>query len=88
MEADAANPIQSYLEIGCRIQQKGEYLFGKDDYETIYVPFGPTWEMGKCHIYTLIFGGGYNDQGQAILKPINFEAKTSNWVEANSDINM
>lgn len=88
MEADAADPIQSYLEISCRIQQKGEYLFGKDGYDTIYVPFGTTWQIGKRHIYTLIFGGGYNDQGQPILMPINFQAETSDWVDANSDINM
>lgn len=88
MEADAADPIQSYLEISCRIQQKGEYLFGKDGYDTIYVPFGTTWQIGKRHIYTLIFGGGYNDQGQAILKPINFDAKTTDWVDADSNIDM
>ena len=38
-----------------------------NNYKTIYVPFGDTWVAGKRHIYTLIFGGGYTDQGEAVL---------------------
>lgn len=90
-QADAADPIESYLEITCKIKQADVYVFGSESkYETLYVPFGTTWEMGKRHIYTLIFGGGYNDQGQAILKPINFEATIEDWKEVTSgnDINM
>lgn len=89
-QADAADPAESYLEITCKIKQAGVYVFGSDsEYKTLYVPFGTIWEIGKRHIYTLIFGGGYNDQGQPILKPINFEAKTSDWVNADdTNINM
>lgn len=90
-QADAADPIESYLEITCKIKQAGVYVFGSESkYETLYVPFGTTWEIGKRHIYTLIFGGGYNDQGQAILKPINFEATVEDWkdVTSGNDINM
>lgn len=90
-QADAADPIESYLEITCKIKQADVYVFGSESkYETLYVPFGTTWEMGKRHIYTLIFGGGYNDQGQAILKPINFEATVEDWkdVTSGNDINM
>lgn len=71
----------SYLEINCRIKQNGVYVFGHDDYTTLYVPFSANWEPGKRYVYTLIFGGGYNDQGQPILSPINFEATAENWVD-------
>ncbi|RGU53119.1 fimbrillin family protein, partial [Odoribacter splanchnicus] len=79
LEAD--NAKQCYLEIACKIRQSGAYLLGSaSEYETIYVPFGDTWEQGKRHIYTLIFGGGYTDQGEAVLNPIQFDAETTGWV--------
>ena len=79
---------QCYLEISCKIQQSGVYLLGSaSEYKTIYVPFGDTWGAGKRHIYTLIFGGGYTDQGKAVLNPIQFDAETTGWGEAaNSDV--
>lgn len=88
LEAD--NAKQCYLEITCKIQQSGVYLLGSaSEYKTIYVPFGDTWGAGKRHIYTLIFGGGYTDQGEAVLNPIQFDAETTGWVEAaNSDVNV
>ena len=88
LEAD--NAKQCYLEITCKIRQSGAYLLGSaSEYKTIYVPFGDTWEQGKRHIYTLIFGGGYTDQGKAVLNPIQFDAETTGWVEAaNSDVNV
>ena len=77
-EADKAG--ESYLVISCKIKQNGEYVFAPEgNYGTLYVPFGPTWEQGKRYTYTLIFGGGYDEQGQAILQPINFEAETGDW---------
>ena len=81
---------QCYLEISCKIRQSGVYLLGSaSEYKTIYVPFGDTWEQGKRHIYTLIFGGGYTDQGKAVLNPIRFDAETTGWGEAaNSDVNV
>ena len=81
---------QCYLSISCKIRQNGVYLLGSaDSYGTIYVPFGDTWRAGKRHIYTLIFGGGYTDQGMAVLNPIKFDAETTDWVEAaNSDVNV
>lgn len=86
---DADNAKQCYLEITCKIQQSGVYLLGSaDEYKTIYVPFGVTWEPGKRYIYTLIFGGGYDDEGDAVLKPIEFNAETTDWVDANSDKNV
>ena len=88
LEAD--NAKQCYLEIACKIQQSGAYLLGSaDNYGTIYVPFGATWEPGKRYIYTLIFGGGYNDQGEAVLNPIRFDAETTGWVDVdNKDVNV
>ena len=87
LEAD--NAKQCYLEIACKIRQSGAYLLGSaSKYKTIYVPFGDTWEQGKRHIYTLIFGGGYDDQGEAVLNPIQFNAETTEWVDANSNVNV
>ena len=81
-KADADTSGEAYLQITCKIKQAGVYVFGSEsEYKTLYVPFGTTWEIGKCHIYTLIFGGGYNEHGQPILKPINFEAETTKWVD-------
>ena len=80
---------QCYLEIACKIRQSGAYLLGSaSEYKTIYVPFGDTWEQGKRHIYTLIFGGGYTDQGEAVLNPIQFDAETTGWVNAAKDVNV
>lgn len=86
-QADDAK--QCYLEIACKIRQNGVYLLGSaDNYGTIYVPFGDTWKPGKRHIYTLIFGGGYDDQGEAVLNPIQFDAETTGWVDADKDVNV
>ena len=83
---------QCYLEISCKIQQSGVYLLGSaSEYKTIYVPFGDTWGAGKRHIYTLIFGGGYTDQGKAVLNPIQFDAETTDWGnadKADKDVNV
>ena len=90
LEAD--NAKQCYLEIACKIRQSGAYLLGSaSEYKTIYVPFGDTWVAGKRHIYTLIFGGGYNDQGEAVLNPIRFDAETTDWGnadKADKDVNV
>lgn len=87
LEAD--NAKQCYLEIACKIRQSGAYLLGSaSEYKTIYVPFGDTWEQGKRHIYTLIFGGGYDDLGEAVLNPIQFDAETTGWVDADKDVNV
>lgn len=89
-QADDAK--QCYLEIACKIRQSGAYLLGSaSEYKTIYVPFGDTWVAGKRHIYTLIFGGGYNDQGEAVLNPIQFDAETTDWGnadKADKDVNV
>ena len=89
-EADNAN--ECYLEILMKLKQNDSYLIGSAaEYKTVYVPFDNAtgWEPGKRYIYTLIFGGGYDDQGEPILSPITFDAATTNWVDAaGTDVNI
>lgn len=91
-EADAAK--LSYLEINCRIKQNDVYVFGKDGYTTLYVPFSASWQPGKRYVYTLIFGGGYDEHSNPILEPINFEAEAADWANPdatateNGDVNL
>lgn len=77
----ADNAKLTYLEISCKIKQNDIYLFGKDGFETLYVPFSANWEPGKRYVYTLVFGGGYDANGNTILQPINFEPSVGEWVE-------
>lgn len=79
--ANAAN--LSYVKIGCTIKQNGVVLFSGD----LYVPFGDSWEPGRRYIYTLIFGGGYDVHGDPVLRPIEFDAEVTEWVDATNDIN-
>lgn len=84
----ADNAGQSYLEIVCKIKQNGVYLFGSENaFNTLYVPFGVSWEPGYRYIYTLIFGGGYDDQGDPILTPITFDADVEEWADEEANIN-
>lgn len=89
-EADKAK--ECYLEISMKLKQNDSYLIGSAaEYKTVYVPFdnAPGWEPGKRYIYTLIFGGGYDDHGEPILSPITFNAATADWVDASAgaDVN-
>lgn len=90
LEAD--NAKECYLEIAMKLKQNDSYLIGSAAaYTTVYVPFDNAtgWEPGKRYIYTLIFGGGYDDQGEPILSPITFDAATTNWVDAaGTDVNI
>ncbi len=78
---------QSYLIIAMKLTQNGQYVIGtKDSYQTIYVPFNngnDGWQPGKRYIYTLNFGGGYDDQGKPILTPITFDAEVKDWSDAS-----
>lgn len=91
-KADADKKTECYLEIKMKLKQNDSYLIGSaTEYKTVYVPFdnGTGWEPGKRYIYTLIFGGGYDDQGEPILSPIKFEAATVDWVDAaGTDVNI
>ena len=91
LEADKAK--ECYLEISMKLKQNDSYLIGSAaEYKTVYVPFDNAtgWEPGKRYIYTLIFGGGYDDQGEPILSPITFNAATADWADANAgaDVNV
>lgn len=78
---------ESYLEISCKIKQNDTYLFGNEsEYKTLYVPFGADWQPGKRYVYTLVFGGGYDTDGNAILQPINFEPEVKDWVEDTKNL--
>lgn len=88
LEAD--NAKECYLEIAMKLKQNDSYLIGSvAAYTTVYVPFDNAtgWEPGKRYIYTLIFGGGYDDQGEPILSPITFNAATADWADASADVN-
>lgn len=90
-EADTKK--ECYLEISMKLKQNDSYLIGSaTEYKTVYVPFdnGTGWEPGKRYIYTLIFGGGYDDHGEPILSPITFDAAIVDWADANAgaDVNV
>lgn len=90
---DADNAKECYLEISMKLKQNDSYLIGSAaKYKTVYVPFDngeDGWQPGKRYIYTLIFGGGYDDQGEPMLSPITFDAATTNWVDAaGTDVNI
>lgn len=74
---------QSYLIIDCKLEQNGLTLH--DGF--LYVPFGDSWEPGRRYIYTLIFGGGYDDNGDPILKPIEFDAEVEEWGDVEKELN-
>lgn len=89
---EAGKAKECYLEISMKLKQNDSYLIGSAaEYKTVYVPFDNAtgWEPGKRYIYTLIFGGGYDDQGEPILSPITFNAATADWADASAgaDVN-
>ena len=85
---DADKAKESYLGISCKIKVNGQYVNGSaTESEYLYVPFGAEWEPGKRYVYTLIFGGGYTDQGVPVLSPINFDATAKDWEDNTTNDN-
>ena len=91
----SSNLERSYLEIQCKISKStGEsehYFVPKDgngsEYGTIYVPFSADWKEGKRYIYTLVFGAGYDENGNEYdIVPITFEANVANWDDESGEI--
>lgn len=73
---------QSYLSIECKIKiGETDYVGSGSGYGTLYVPFEADWQPGKRYVYTLNFGGGYDENGKPILQAINFDATVGEWVE-------
>lgn len=71
---------ESYLSIECKISIDSDYKLGSESgYETLYVPFEADWQPGKRYVYTLVFGGGYDAEGNTILQPINFKPSVEDW---------
>lgn len=84
-QADASK--ESYLKISCRIKLDGSYRIGTETtFDNLYVPFGADWQPGKHYVYTLIFGGGYKQDGTPILTKINITADTEPWKEDLNEI--
>lgn len=80
-DINTADPkTESYLSIECKINIGDTYYVGSGlGYGTLYVPFEADWQPGKRYVYTLIFGGGYDENGNPILQPINFDANVEEW---------
>lgn len=81
LEADKPEKSETYLIVDCKIEQNGSTLHDG----VLYIPFGATWQPGKRYIYTLVFGGGFDDNGKPILTPIEFDAKVTDWVDATDN---
>lgn len=78
---------QSYLSVLCKIRQNGVYLWGsKERALRLFVPFGVKWEPGKRYVYTLIFGGGYDDKGNQIIAPVKFDVTEQPWQDIPYDV--
>ena len=95
VNSTASTQAGAYLKINCKLYTKvgndKVYYHGTDaNYAFMYVPFSGTGMdgMGKKITYTLIFGGGFTDEGQPILTPITFDTTVENWVDAVPDVDI
>lgn len=90
-QTGSAEKTGSYLKISCKLIALSEdgkielaYLYGTaDKFADMYVPFNCSAmeASGKKITYTLIFGGGYNNEGQPILTPITFDTTVQDWID-------
>lgn len=88
--ATADTNHECYLVLSVKIKQSGVYLVGSDSaYGTVYVPFGgEVWAPSKKYIYTLKFGGGYDQDGKPILQPILYNCDVEDWTNVSGDIEL
>lgn len=88
--ATADTNHECYLVLSVKIKQSGVYLVGSDSaYGTVYVPFGgEVWAPSKKYIYTLKFGGGYDQDGKPILQPILYNCDVEDWTDVSGDIEL
>lgn len=93
--ATADDQPNAFLKIECKIWKglgdDAHYFVPQDGnaaaYGYTYVPFGATWEPGKRYVYTLVFGGGYTENGEEIdIVPITFEANVDEWENQPVDV--
>lgn len=71
---------QSYLSVLCRIRQRGVYVWGDaNHFQRMFIPFAASWEPGKRYVYTLTFGGGYDENGHKVVAPIGFDVEEAAW---------
>ncbi len=78
---------QSYLEVSCKIKQNGVYLYGSDtEFSKLYIPFGVKFEPNNRYIYTIHFGGGYDENGNKIMNFIQFNPTVEEWNEISYDL--
>lgn len=93
---DNAVPVETaersghcYLKIELKVQQADTYIVGAaQTWGFAYIPFGENWLPGKKYIYTLSFGGGFDDQGRPQLTPIMYTATVEDWVDAPGTIDL
>lgn len=75
---------QCYLKIQLKLKEGTSYIVGSaENFATVYMPFGYTWQMGKKYIYNLKFGNGagYDENGKPVLQFIEFNPSVENWIE-------
>ena len=74
-----------YLDIQVRIKdQDGNYVLGASDFVHVYTPFAAIWTLNTRYRYTLIFGAGYDDQGNPFVQPVGIEATIEPWQTDNT----
>lgn len=89
---DANTNKHCYLKIQLKLKEGDSYVVGSaNEFATVYMPFGYTWDMGKKYIYNLKFGNGagYDEKGNPILQFIEFNPSVDSWIdETVVDIDM
>ena len=87
------NTTAAYLKINCEIEtiEPSEPNTSVIHNGFIYVPFSSkntaegteVWLAGNRVIYTLNFGGGYDEEGKPILTPMTYDVSVEAWNDEN-----